>query len=167
MIERLQHTIEEWIVPKLEELNCFLVEVKVLNGGKKIEVFIDKDAGVSINDCEQLSRYLDLLLDKEAALQSKYTLDVSSPGLENPLKVQRQYQKNIGKEIEVLMMDGNKKQGILKSADENNISIEIYKPIKQTKNKARVKNNPEEITLEEISFQVIKSVKQKISFGKH
>ena len=93
--------IEGWLVPFLEERNLFLVELKV-QGKKKIEVFADSDTGISINECAEISKFLGGLLDEADIMSDNYTLDVSSPGMSNPLRVPRQYKRRIGRTLEIL-----------------------------------------------------------------
>ena len=93
-MEKLSEKIAVWVAPKLEELDCFLVDIKINPAGSKIEVYIDRDTGLQIEMCEQVSRFLELHLDNEPGVPPKYILEVSSPGMDNPFKVERQYLKN-------------------------------------------------------------------------
>ncbi|MBC8047570.1 MAG: ribosome assembly cofactor RimP [Fimbriimonadaceae bacterium] len=158
-MEGLKSRIEQWLQPKLEEMNCYLVDVKVLNNGSKIEVYIDNnDNPVTISECEAVSRYLEFYLDNDGNINNKYVLDVSSPGMDNPFKVPKQYQKSIGRAVEILMNTGMKKEGILKYASDDKIEIEVHHPAKK-------KHLKPEITTEEIQFTEIKTVKKKIIFN--
>lgn len=157
-MEGLKDKIEGWLKPKLEEMNCYLVDVKILNSGGKIEVYIDNnDNPVTISECETISRFLEFYLDNDNALNHRYVLDVSSPGMDNPFKVAKQYQKNIGRVVEVVLTGGIKKEGVLKSADDEKLEIDIHHPPKK-------KHLKPEITTELIQFAEIKSVKKKITF---
>ena len=101
----------------------FLVEVKILPH-KKVQVFVDADNGIKIEKCVKISRFVEKVLDEEKWLGEDYTLEVSSPGMDSPLKVFRQYKRRIGREIEVLLNTGVRHEGILKSATEEKLTIE-------------------------------------------
>lgn len=99
----------------------FVVEV-VVRDGNNIKVFLDHDASTSIEDCIALSRHLNASLDRDA---QDYALDVSSPGLDMPLKLHRQYVKNIGREVDVRLTDGEKVGGILVAVEPETIGLEV------------------------------------------
>jgi len=103
----------------LEGTDRFIVKVSV---GKDnlINVYIDGDEGVTIAHCVELSRYIESSLDREV---EDYELKVSTAGVDHPFINLRQYVKNIGKPIEILLEDGSKKQGILQAADEEKITV--------------------------------------------
>ena len=96
----------------------YLVDVAV-QPGNIIVVEIDNDESVCIDDCVELSRYLEDHLDRDV---EDFELEVGSAGITSPFKVLRQYQKNIGNEVEVLLTAGVKLTGVLKSADETELS---------------------------------------------
>ncbi len=81
-----------------------LVEVKLLGRGKRtvLRVYIDKEGGVSLNDCEFFSKRFEGILDVEDPIQGPYTLEVSSPGLDRPLKKIEDFKKNTGKMVRVI-----------------------------------------------------------------
>lgn len=105
--------------------HCFFVDGQLNN--KKLEVFIDGDKGVSFADCQKLSRTIEAYLDESKVLGEKYVLNVSSPGVEKPLKLKRQYPQHIGRTIEVLTKDEKKISGILERVDESSITIKTKK----------------------------------------
>ena len=107
----------------LSESDNYLAEVKI-NPGNVISIEIDNDNGVDINDCVELSRYIESKLNRE---EEDFELTVGSVGLTSPFKTLRQYQKYIGSEIEVLTRKGHKLFGVLKSASENEFTITISK----------------------------------------
>ena len=98
----------------------FLVDVSV-SALNKIKVTIDNINGLAINECVNMSRFIENQLDREA---EDFELEVSSPGLDQPFKVLRQYEKNIGREIEIILTDGQKTEGKLIRANEKEIEIE-------------------------------------------
>jgi len=84
-------------------LGLEVVEVKLLGSGRKtlLRVIIDKPGGVTLDDCEALSKDLEAVLDVEDPIRGTYTLEVSSPGLDRPLKERRDFKRNIGRLIKV------------------------------------------------------------------
>ncbi|MFM2393592.1 MAG: hypothetical protein RLZZ546_1574 [Bacteroidota bacterium] len=96
--------------------DCFFVDAKIT--GKKIEVFIDKDGGISYDVCHKVSRIIEEILDRDLPFGDNYTLDVSSPGVGSPLKLARQYKNNLGREIEIKLRDSGKVRGKLTAADD-------------------------------------------------
>lgn len=156
-MENLAQQIREWVAPKLEELDCFLVDVKVNASGTKIEVYLDKDSGLQIETCQQVSRFLEFYLDNGSLAPSNYNLEVSSPGMDNPFKVERQFRKNLGKTVEVLLNSGVKMEGVLKAYDEQGMTLTTFLPPVK---KGQAPESKEEILL----FSDIKYTKKKISF---
>ncbi len=112
--------IEQIVNEKLAGSEYFLVEVKV-SKDDVIDVEIDADEGVNIDFCVELSRFVESRLDREA---EDFELNVGSAGLTSPFKVRRQYEKNLGNEVEVLDGEGRKHKGELVSVDEESFSID-------------------------------------------
>jgi ribosome maturation factor RimP len=102
MLEQ-KHKVEELSLPVLEQHNAFLVEVQVRNerGGKMVQLFIDTDRGITIEQCAEVSRDLSKVFDDERLFDGNYQLEVSSPGIDRPLRLLRQYPKNIGRRFRV------------------------------------------------------------------
>lgn len=140
--------------------DCFLYDINFNPSNKKLEVFVDCDAALTLAKCSRLNRYLQGHIDEEDWLGEKYILDVSSPGTSKPLKFKRQYVKNIGRKVEVKLLEPGKVEGKLKEVLENSIKV-FYK----TKVKVGKKKVIKEI-LEEVPFDKIKETKVKISFNK-
>jgi ribosome maturation factor RimP len=136
--------------------SCYFINCRISNG-KKIEVFIDKDGGISYGDCQKLSRYLESILDEKKPFGEDYTLDVSSPGVGSPLRKLRQYQNNIGRTIEVKTAEG-KIKGSLTSVTEESIVVSYEETIKEGKKKKKVTEN------KNILFNNILEAKIKVSF---
>jgi ribosome maturation factor RimP len=113
--------IREIVKNKLAGSDCFIVEVKVTPG--KITVLLDKPAGIQIEECAEVNRDLRDKLEGTGVLE-KCSIEVSSPGMDEPLKVLPQYHRRIGKLLSVVTKDGIRREGILKSADENQVVIE-------------------------------------------
>jgi ribosome maturation factor RimP len=121
----LQKTIENYLntLLKINE-DVFLVEVKV-NMGNDIKVFLDADNGITIEKCIRINRALYKQIEDDSLFPNgDFALEVSSPGIDEPLKLQRQYQINIGRIVEVLMNDETAKQGKLTSVTNDEINIE-------------------------------------------
>ena len=104
----------------------FIVDISV-GLGNAISVVIDSDQGLSIDKCIEMSRHIEHQFDREV---EDFSLEVSSPGLTQPFKVLRQYQKNLGKEVEIVTAKGDKIIGILISADEKSFVVETTNNIK-------------------------------------
>jgi ribosome maturation factor RimP len=103
----------------------FIVDVTVSkHKPMKITVALDGDEGVSIDDCANLSRQLSDELEKENSIDEAYTLEVGTPGIDQPLKLKRQYKKNIGREVKVHLTDKSIVRGKLVSADEEKIGVQ-------------------------------------------
>ncbi len=144
------------ISERLEEDDCFLVETKV-STGNKITVLIDSIDGINIDYCIQISRLIEGSLDREV---EDFELEVSTPGLGQPLKVHQQYLKNIGRNVEVTLTEGTPLKGKLTEVSENGFTIEEEKKVKiEGKKKKELK-----IFSHNYTFDEIKSVKVIISF---
>ncbi len=131
----------------------FLVDVIVK--GKKIRVFLDSETGVTIGECQRVSRYLERYLDEDERIVPDYNLEVSSPGLDRPLLIVRQYQKNIGRALDVLLTSGKKLSGRLLRVDGDKIVIEVPHPDKRRKEWVEMP----------LRYDQIKQTKLKISFS--
>ncbi|RDC54746.1 ribosome assembly cofactor RimP [Pedobacter chinensis] len=118
--KRVADLVEEKIADRPE---LFLVEVKMLPNNKLI-IHVDGDEGISIQDCVAISRHVGFHLEEENVIEQAYNLEVSSPGVGVPLKLIRQYNKNIGRTVSIKLNDGQKKEGKLLSVTENNLLIE-------------------------------------------
>lgn len=131
---KVKQICEEKLRPVIEEMGYDLVEVSYVkeNGGMSLIFTIDKDGGVNVDDCEIVNKRLDPLLDEINPTDDKpYTLVVSSPGLDRPLKTDRDLKRNLGKEIEITLfakMDGNKTfTGVLENFDDESITLKTDK----------------------------------------
>ena len=154
MIDRnvVSGIVNEW----LEDKDYFLVDVSV-SPDDKIVVEIDHTEGVWIDDCVELSRFIESKLDRE---QEDYELEVGSAGIGQPFKVLKQYLIHIGKEVEVLTKEGKKLEGVLKEANEENMTLTIRKKVKPEGAK-RPKMVEEDMTY---TYNDIKYTKYLISF---
>jgi len=107
MISR--ETIEAIVAEKLEEENLFIVDISI-SPKNTITIMLDGEKGVSIKSCVAISRLVESKLDRNV---EDYGLEVTSAGLGQPFRVVRQYSINIGREVEVLLLDGNKFKALL------------------------------------------------------
>jgi ribosome maturation factor RimP len=148
---RVRELVEEKIADRPE---LFLVEVKMLPNNKLI-IHVDGDEGISIQDCAAISRHVGFHLEEENTIVQAYNLEVSSPGVGEPLKLKRQYLKNIGREISVKLPGGDKKEGKLLSIDDTGLLIE--ESVKEKGKKAHTVET-------HIAFENITEVKVLISF---
>lgn len=132
----------------------FLVEIKI-KPTNNIKVFIDGDTGVGIDDLVKYNRTLYKQLEEENLFpDGDFSLEVSSPGLGEPLKLHRQYLKNIGRLVEVIKNDGQKVEGKLESVNDEALIVA------ETKGKGK----KAELINHQISFQEIKSTQVQIKF---
>jgi ribosome maturation factor RimP len=135
-----------------DDPGSFLVETRVMPGNH-IKVFLDGDNGITIDKCVTLNRRLYKQLEESDMYPGgDFSLEVSSAGLDEPLKLRRQYIKNINRNVEVLLNDGQKIMGKLTSVTDNEIIVEEYKGKKK------------EVLLHTLSFENIKSTKIQVVF---
>lgn len=154
-IETQVQAVEKMIEGILnDDPQYFLVEVKI-RPTNNIKVFLDGDNGISIEKCIGYNRKLYKMIEESGLVPpDDFSLEVSSPGLDEPLKLYRQYKKNVGRKVEVLQKDGVKIEGVLKDVSEEEITIE------ETKGK----NKKKQVIEHKISFESIKSTKIQIVF---
>ena len=142
---------------KLEGSENYLVDIRV-SSANDILIELDNDANVSIADCIDISRFVEHeLLDRD---QEDFQLEVTSAGLDKPFRVKRQYEKNVGRTVNVVMNEGGKLEGVLQSVSDEGIEL-------VTKHKERLEGRKKKVWVEEthdISFDKIKETKVVITF---
>lgn len=150
----LENNIRAFAEDFLKDSEYFVVDVVrgASNKKTKVSVFLDADSSVSIEKCAEVSRYITNKVEEDLNFEDAYIIEVSSAGLDRPLQLLRQYVKNIGRKVEVLLKDGKVLTGKLEAVDDDEIKIITSKTKKQ----------PEEQILVNISN--IKSTKILISF---
>ncbi len=117
-------TVQKLIHPLLTD-DIFLVDIKI-RPINNIKIYLDADTGLGIERCIKINRALYKIMEEMAIYpDGDFSLEVSSPGIEEPLKMHRQYLKNIGREIEVSLTDGNVNTGKLVSVNESELEIEF------------------------------------------
>ena len=134
-----------------EKMSFSVVDVEFKKEGQEkiLRVYIDKDGGVDLDDCEKFSRSLEEILDEEDFIEEAYSLEVSSPGLDRQLKKEREFLHYIGREVEVKLykeQDGLKEfSGILKDFEEKIASIEVSGEV--------IKVNPKDAAFIKLYFE--------------
>lgn len=118
--KRVIELVEEKIA---ERPDLFLVDVQMHNSGI-LSILVDGDNGVPISDCVAISRHVGFHLEEENTIEQAYRLEVSSPGIDTPLKSIRQFRKNINRSLKVKLINGNTREGKLLDADESGITIQ-------------------------------------------
>jgi len=110
---------------KLKDSSQFVVDVIVSSKRKpqKVTVVVDGDAGISIDDCADISREVAKVLDDSLVLTDSYVLEVTTPGLDQPLKLHRQYKKNIGRRMRIKVSD-KVVEGKLVGVSDSGVTIE-------------------------------------------
>jgi ribosome maturation factor RimP len=151
--EKIRNLLEE----EVKGHNLFLVDV-VTSPGNRIAVYIDSMKGVTVEECISVSRYLESRLDRTV---EDFELEVSSPGLDRPLKLPVQYEKNRGRILDVVLTDGIKLTGKLTGISADLISLETEVIIKEGKGKKRT-----ELMVRSINQHDIKTAKVVISLKK-
>ncbi|MBT2665772.1 ribosome maturation factor RimP [Bacillus sp. ISL-4] len=131
MSKKVTEVVEELALPILEELQLELVEVEYVKEGKSwfLRVYIDKETGVDIDDCGNVSEKLSEKLDEVDPIPQNYFLEVSSPGAERPLKKEKDFLNAIGKNVYIKtyepILDEKEFEGILTSFDGAEVTIEV------------------------------------------
>ena len=161
MIEnKIEALLEKLFTNEEEDFqHCFLVSIKA-GTNNKVEVFVDSDTGINFSECQKISRYLESFIEEEGWLGERYTLDVSSPGIMNPLLLKRQYPKNIGRRMDIVNAEGVKMEGELVEVLDEAIVIEDM--VKEKVGKKNVKK----LVRTEIPFDQINKATVQISFKK-
>ena len=131
---KIEERVEELIKDKIENIGYSLYDVEYAKEGPNyyLRIFIDKEEGIDLNDCEKVSNEINEILDQADYIKEQYFLEVSSPGVERILRKDRHLDQNIGKEVEVKLFkkdeNGNKNyQGKLESFDEETVTIDEIK----------------------------------------
>ena len=132
----------------LKDDTYFIVDVisKAATGRQKILVLLDSDEGVTIDDCAQLSRSMGHYLEEEEVLEHAYVLEVSSPGLDHPLTLPRQFKKNVDRHFKLLLTDGSTIKGRLKEMKGEELLLEM----EANKKKKEKETSEIRVTLSEI-----------------
>jgi len=143
-------TIRGRIENDLYAKGFFLVDIQVKPSGK-IVVFVDNFGGITLDDCVSITQLIESKIDRN---QEDYELEVSSPGLDNPLKLPVQYKKNAGRFLRVITLDGSTMEGRIKEADDDKFILET---VGMKKKERKKEENPAQFV--EISYKEVKTAK--------
>ena len=149
--DALVNEIYEMVNPIAEELNYDIYHIEYVkeNGEFYLRIYIEKDGGITLSDCEALSRRVSDLMDEKDPIKDPYFLEVSSPGLNRTLFTEEHYKRFIGREVMVKFtksVDGKKNiKGILKEVNEDSIVVEADQLINIPKDKIKSVNIEGEI----------------------
>ena len=132
MRKSVEATIEEIVQPIVDAKNFEIVDIEYVKeaGEYYLRVYLDKEGGISLSDCEVVSRELSEILDKKDPIKENYFLEVSSPGLDRPLKKDKDFERYKGRDVEIKLyksMNGSKQfEGELVGlTEDNNIKVII------------------------------------------
>ena len=127
--EEYEARTEALLLPIMEEMHFELVDVEYVKEGGTwyLRAYIDKEGGITVNDCEAVAREMNEILDREDFVEDSYVFEVSSPGLGRPLKKEKDYIRSMGKEVEIRTYRAINREkefyGILSAYDENTVTI--------------------------------------------
>ena len=148
----VENLVNQW----LEDKDYFLVDIEI-SSDDRIVVEIDHADGVWIEDCVQLSRFIEDNLNRD---DEDYELEVGSAGLGQPFKVKQQYVNFIGKDVEVLDAEGKKWKGLLKSVDGDEFTVSVKEKVKKEGAKRPVPEDVDHV----FNMNKVKYTKYLISF---
>lgn len=127
--KNIESTVSRYLEPIISKYDYELVDVEYVNEATRwyLRVYIYKDGGITVNDCEQTSRELEEVLDEKLPIKQPYILEVSSPGLDRPLKNKADYNRNLGNTIDIKLYkpiyDKKEHQGKLVSFENDIVTI--------------------------------------------
>lgn len=136
--EIYEQKTEELLLPLVESHGFELVDVEYVKEGGTwyLRAYIDKPGGITVDDCEAVSRRFSDILDEKDYIEDSYVFEVSSPGLGRPLKKEKDFKRSLGDEVEIRTYRAIDRQkeftGILKSYDENTVTIAYEDDTEQT-----------------------------------
>ncbi len=150
----LKKHIVQYLNKLFDKTDYFVVDVKT-GANAKITAFIDGKNDITIDKCVEISRALEHFLEENNLVPEKYLLEVSSPGIDQPLKVSPQFEKAIGKKVAALLNNGERLEGTLMASNDEKINLQIEK-----KKKGKIIEKREQ----ELTFEEIKSISRVINF---
>ena len=142
--ETYETRTEELITPILDRMNFELVDVEYVKEGGTwyLRAYIDKEGGITVNDCEAVAREMNEILDREDFVEDSYVFEVSSPGLGSPLKKEKDYIRSMGKDVEIRTYRAINREkefyGILSAYDENTVTIKTEDGTEMTFEKSNI-----------------------------
>jgi len=156
----LTEKIKEILAQKFEEEefnHLFVIDIKQLPGDN-IKVFLDSDNAVLFEHCVRISRFLEAIIEENNWLGEQYTLDVSSAGIDAPLRFKRQYAKNIGREVSIDVKDSHKNiKGTLAAVNEDAIVVEREEKVRmEGRKKKKWMTIQQEVAFDNINKTIVK-----------
>ena len=150
----LASKLNEWTSEYLEGSDEFLVDIEHRAGSGKFRILVDGLQGITIKRCAMISRFLSKKIDEDTELDEDdyFTLEVSSPGADRPLKLPKQFYKHVGRKLQVEKQDEQVTTGILSMVDDEKIEVAVEVSKKET-------------VKEQIEFKNIKQANVIISFN--
>ena len=134
-----ENKIKEMVEKKSNHESIFLIDVVVKNrnGVNNVTVILDGDNGITISNCADFSKFIEHELENIGILKGTYDLKVCSPGLDQPLKIHRQYKKNIGRRVRITLTDNNVAEGTLLTSNEYFVTLD--QPDERNKKRSDIK----------------------------
>jgi ribosome maturation factor RimP len=160
-IQKITSIIQQIAHESITDSSLFLVEVKISGRTQLIvEIMLDGDKGITIDQCAEISRKIDNTIEEQNLISEAFTLEVSSPGTDEPLKLWRQYKANIGRTLEIFKLSGETKKGKLVDVNDSELSLEEEIETREGKKKKK------EIVITQISSTEIKKAMVIVSLKK-
>jgi ribosome maturation factor RimP len=151
---KLAEQLKVYIEEAIADTNLFIVEIKGI-AVKRAMVLLDGDEGVKIEDCARVSRHINQKMEEDGLEEALISLEVSSPGVDFPLKFERQYPQHVGRTLAIKLLDGKEIEGKLLSIDAAVIAVE-----------EKIKEKGKKVSLNNISLALseIAEAKIKVTF---
>ena len=151
---KLAEQLKVYIDEAIADTNLFIVEIKGITV-KRAMILLDGDEGVKIEDCARVSRHINQRMEEDGLSEALISLEVSSPGVDFPLKFERQYPQHIGRTLAIKLLDGKELEGKLISIDAAVIAVE-----------EKIKEKGKKVSLNNISLALseIAEAKIKVTF---
>ena len=151
---KLAEQLKVYIEEAIADTNLFIVEIKGITV-KRAMILLDGDEGVKIEDCARVSRHINQKMEEDGLEEALISLEVSSPGVDFPLKFERQYPQHVGRTLAIKLLDGKELEGKLISIDAAVIAVE-----------EKIKEKGKKVSLNNISLALseIAEAKIKVTF---
>jgi ribosome maturation factor RimP len=151
---KLAEQLKVYIEEAIADTNLFILEIKGI-AVKRAMVLLDGDEGVKIEDCARVSRHINQKMEEDGLEEALISLEVSSPGVDFPLKFERQYPQHVGRTLAIKLLDGKEIEGKLLSIDAAVIAVE-----------EKIKEKGKKVSLNNISLALseIAEAKIKVTF---
>jgi ribosome maturation factor RimP len=143
-----KQNIEKLAADSLPDKDLFIVGINVSDSAvkQKVTIIADGDNGISIDQCATLSRRLGRRIEEAYGEEVSYTLEVTSPGADQPLLYPRQYKRHVGRKLKIVMQDGSEKTGTLEDVSETGITL-----LEEIKDKKKITTTPVQLNFTDIA----------------